>query len=83
LVLSGSETPVDIGAIDMPLLQVVGTRDHLVPPETSRPFNDRVPSDDTDVFELDSGHVGLAISSAAHDDLWPRVCDWIAAHSTA
>jgi len=81
MVLDGAGLPVDLANVTMPVLQVVGSNDHLVPPATSVPFNDRIPSEDTDVFELDSGHVGLAMSSKAHEELWPRVCEWVADRS--
>ena len=81
LVLDGAGTAVDLENVDMPVLQVVGANDTLVPCETSTPFNDRIPSDDTAVFELDSGHVGLAVSKRAHEVLWPAVCEWVAERS--
>ena len=70
-------THVDIENIDMPVLQIVGTHDHLVPPVTSKPFNDLIPSDDTEVIEFASGHVGLSVSSKAHAELWPEACEWL------
>ena len=68
---------VDVEEIDVPVLQIVGEYDHLVPPEASVPFNDVVGSDDTDVFEFPVGHVGLSVSSSSHEKLWPRVCEWL------
>lgn len=50
--LTLSDTPVDIGAIDMPVLLVIGRDDAFVPPEASRPFLDAIPSDDTAVIEF-------------------------------
>ncbi|WP_440992040.1 class III poly(R)-hydroxyalkanoic acid synthase subunit PhaC [Haloarchaeobius baliensis] len=67
---------VDVTAIDVPLLQIVGQRDHLVPPTASIPFNDVVGSDDVTTISYPSGHVGLAMSNRAHRDLWPEVAEW-------
>jgi polyhydroxyalkanoate synthase len=74
---------VDLGNIDMPVLQIVGTYDHLIPPAASTPFNDAVASDDTHLMEFETGHVGLSVSSRSHADLWPEVADWFAERSDA
>ncbi|WP_435156613.1 class III poly(R)-hydroxyalkanoic acid synthase subunit PhaC [Haladaptatus sp. DFWS20] len=67
---------IELSDIDMPVLQIVGEYDHLIPPEASKPFNDVIGSNDTDVFEFPTGHIGLSVSSSSHAKLWPRVCDW-------
>jgi len=69
-------THVDIENIDMPVLQIVGQYDHLVPPASSKPFNDVIPSTDTEVMEFPVGHIGLSVSSRSHANLWPDVVDW-------
>ncbi|MFB6302918.1 MAG: class III poly(R)-hydroxyalkanoic acid synthase subunit PhaC [Haloferacaceae archaeon] len=72
---------VDLGTLDLPILQVVGEYDHLVPPEASTPFNDRVPSDDVTTMEFATGHIGLSVSRSSHADLWPSVAEWYAERS--
>ena len=74
LVVGGER--VDIENIDMPVLQILGAYDHLVPPAASTPFNDRVGSDDVTTIEYPTGHVGLAMSTSSHRDLWPEVAEW-------
>jgi polyhydroxyalkanoate synthase len=73
---------VDLGDITMPVLQVVGEYDHLIPPEASKPFNERVASDDTEIMEFSTGHIGLSVSSSTHEHLWPDVAGWFAERST-
>ncbi len=70
-------THVDIQNINMPVLQVVGEFDNLIPPTASKPFNNVIASDDTEIMEFPSGHVGLAVSDKAHANLWPQVCKWL------
>jgi polyhydroxyalkanoate synthase len=70
---------VDIGRIDMPVLLIVGEYDNLIPPSASVPFLDVIPSEDTAVEQFSAGHVGLAVSDAAHTTLWPAVSEWFAA----
>mgnify|MGYP006272917543 FL=1 len=71
---------VDLAAIEMPVVQVIGHYDHLIPPESSTGFNDLVPGDVT-TFEARSGHIGLSVSSKSHDELWPNVAAWFAERS--
>ena len=71
----GGQT-IDIGDIDMPVLQIVGEYDHLIPPESSTPFNDVVGSDQTEIIQCSTGHIGLSVSGRAHGELWPDVTDW-------
>jgi len=67
---------VDIENLEMPILQILGEYDHLIPPGASKPFNDVVPSDDVTTFERSTGHIGLSVSSSSHENLWPDVCEW-------
>ena len=67
---------VDIGNIQMPVLQIVAEYDHLIPPEASKPFNDVLATDDKTIMEFPTGHIGMSVSSRSHAELWPDVCDW-------
>jgi polyhydroxyalkanoate synthase len=72
---------VDLDNITMPVIQVIGEYDHLIPPEASRPFNDVVGSADTELKEFSTGHIGLSVSSSSHEHLWPAVAEWFAERS--
>ncbi|ELY82672.1 class III poly(R)-hydroxyalkanoic acid synthase subunit PhaC [Natrinema gari] len=72
---------VDISNIDMPVLQIVAEYDHLIPPAASKPFNDVIASEDTDILEFATGHIGMSVSSRSHEELWPQVCAWFAERS--
>ncbi len=67
---------IDLGDIDMPVLQIVAEYDHLIPPGASKPFNEAVAADDTTVLEFATGHIGMSVSSRSHAELWPDVCEW-------
>ena len=67
---------VDLDNIQMPVLQLMGEYDHLIPPEASKPFNDVIPSEDTTTMEYSTGHIGLSVSSSTHENLWPDVAQW-------
>ncbi|EMA42831.1 class III poly(R)-hydroxyalkanoic acid synthase subunit PhaC [Halococcus saccharolyticus] len=67
---------VDLTSIDMPVLQITGEYDHLIPSETSKPFNDVIASEDTEIIECPTGHIGLSVSGSSHENVWPQVCEW-------
>jgi polyhydroxyalkanoate synthase len=67
---------VDLSNIDMPVIQIIGEYDHLIPPEASKPFNEVIGSDDVTTIEYPTGHIGMSVSSSTHEDVWPEVCDW-------
>ena len=73
---------VDITEIEVPILQIIGEYDHLIPPETSKPFNDVVGSDDVETIEYPTGHIGMSVSGSTHRDVWPRVAEWFIEKST-
>ncbi len=68
---------VDLQNITCPILNLVAQNDHLVPPSQSLPFNDAVGSTDRKTITFPAGHIGLAVGSRAHRELWPKVCDWL------
>ena len=72
---------IDLKKITMPFLNIVGEKDDLVPPQSSKPVNSVIGSKDKKLIEFPSGHVGLCISSRAHEELWPKVVRWLAEHS--
>ncbi|MFN0136419.1 MAG: class III poly(R)-hydroxyalkanoic acid synthase subunit PhaC [Phycisphaerae bacterium] len=68
---------VDLKNITCPILNLVAQHDHLVHPNQSLPFNQAVGSADRKSINFPVGHIGLAVSSRAHRDLWPKVVDWL------
>ncbi|WP_459194334.1 class III poly(R)-hydroxyalkanoic acid synthase subunit PhaC [Halosimplex sp. J119] len=74
-------THVNVENIDMPVLQIMGEYDHLIPADASKPFNEVVGSDDVTTIEYSTGHIGLSVSSSSHEEVWPEVCEWYAERS--
>jgi polyhydroxyalkanoate synthase subunit PhaC len=69
---------VDLKQVDMPLLNIYGRYDHLVPPESCDLLSRRVGSVDTEDICLDTGHVGIYVSSRFQKKLIPRIAAWLA-----
>jgi len=76
----GSRT-IDLADVTCPLLNIVATADHLVPKEQSEPANAAVGSDDTETLTVKAGHIGLAVGSKAHKEMWPAATEWTADRS--
>ena len=72
---------VNLKNITCPILNLMASKDDLVPCSQSRSFNDLVASTDRKTIEFPAGHIGLAVSSRAQKDLWPQACEWLAARS--
>lgn len=72
---------INLKNITIPLLNIVGTKDDLVPPSASTSVINAIGSTDKKLIEFPTGHVGLCISNRAHEKLWPEVGSWIAQRS--
>ena len=72
---------VDLKKITMPMLNIVGENDDLVPPQSSKSITTKVASSDSKLIEFPTGHVGLCVSSKAHEKLWPEVVQWLSKRS--
>lgn len=68
---------VNLKKIGCPILNLIAQQDHLVTPSQSQPFADAVSSTDRETVTFPGGHIGLAVGSKAHRDLWPRVVQWL------
>jgi polyhydroxyalkanoate synthase len=64
-----------------PLLNVVATKDHIVPCGAALPVCDLVGSAQAETLELPAGHVGLVMGKAAATTTIPAIVDWLRAHS--
>jgi polyhydroxyalkanoate synthase len=72
---------VNLKNITCPVLNLMATKDDLVPCGQSLPFNDLVGSVDRRTMQFEAGHIGLAVGSRAQRELWPQAAEWLAARS--
>jgi polyhydroxyalkanoate synthase len=70
---------VDLQKITMPLLNIYGRYDHLVPPEACELLTKRVGSKDVEDVRLDTGHIGIYVSSKSQKELVPKIGRWLRA----
>ena len=68
---------VDLKKITMPLLNYYGKYDHLVPPEACELLIGKVGSKDVEDICLDTGHIGIYVSSKCQKEFAPRIVHWL------
>jgi polyhydroxyalkanoate synthase subunit PhaC len=69
---------VDLGFVDMPVLNIFAEQDHLVPPDASRALRDVVGSTDYAELSFRGGHIGIYVSSRAQKEVPDAIHDWLA-----
>ncbi|TAF64939.1 MAG: class III poly(R)-hydroxyalkanoic acid synthase subunit PhaC [Cytophagales bacterium] len=72
-----AQKPVNLSAIDMPILTIYAAEDHLVPPATTKPLNDLVSSADKTLYEFPGGHVGVFTGRRSQAELAPTIAQWL------
>jgi polyhydroxyalkanoate synthase subunit PhaC len=68
---------VDLKKITMPLLNFYGQFDHLVPPEACNLLIKKVGSQDTEDICLETGHIGIYVSSKCQKEFAPKIIRWL------
>lgn len=68
---------VDLGNITMPLLNIYARYDHLVPPEACEQLTSKVGSADREDVCLDTGHIGIYVSSKTQKEFGPKIVRWL------
>jgi polyhydroxyalkanoate synthase len=77
------ERDVDLRAVDMPVLNIYATQDHLVPPSASRPLGGLVGTKDYSEVSFRGGHIGIYVSGRAQREVPASIHDWLAPRSGA
>jgi len=79
LTLAGK--PAHLSNITIPLLNIGGQEDYLVPPSQIKPLFEKVCSTEKALIIVPGSHFALAIGQQAVCSLWPREVDWLVSHS--
>ena len=70
---------VDLKKLTMPMLNFFGKYDHLVPPESCDQITKAVGSKDTEDVCLETGHIGIYVSSKFQRQFAPKIAQWLKA----
>ena len=72
---------VELGFVDMPVLNIYAEQDHLVPPDASRALKGVVGTDDYSELSFRGGHIGIYVSGRAQKEVPSAIHDWLAARA--
>lgn len=73
--LGGRE--VQLSSVHCRVLNVIGTRDHLVPPQASAPLAGLLSNAQFEQLHLEAGHAGLFVGRRARTQCVPAIIDWL------
>ena len=79
IVIDGEE--VDLGFVDMPVLNIYAEQDHLVPPDASRALAKLAGSRDYSELSFKGGHIGIYVSSRAQREVPAAIHEWLGKRS--
>ena len=68
---------VDLKKITMPVLNIYGKYDHLVPPGACERLTGSVGSTDAEDVCLETGHIGIYVSSKYQKEFVPKIVQWL------
>jgi len=69
--------PIVLESLKMPVLNLIGTKDHLVPPAASAALERLAGSTDFTTLRLDLGHIGMYISERAQREVPAAIAEWL------
>ena len=69
---------IELHTLRLPMLNLIGKKDHLVPPESSGVLASLVGSDDFTTLEFDLGHIGMYVSARAQREVPTAIATWLA-----
>jgi polyhydroxyalkanoate synthase subunit PhaC len=70
---------VDLRSLELPILNLIGKKDHLVPPASSEALKRLAGSRDFTTLEFDLGHIGMYVSARAQREVPPAIAQWLGA----
>ncbi len=68
---------VNLKNLTMPLLNIYGEFDHLVPPPACNQLTTAVGSTDVEDLCLKTGHIGIYVSSKCQKEFSPKISSWL------
>jgi polyhydroxyalkanoate synthase len=69
---------IKLRSLQLPMLNLIGRKDHLVPPDASDALASLVGSDDFTTLEFDLGHIGMYVSARAQREVPTAIASWLA-----
>ncbi len=70
--------PVTLGNINLPVLNIYASGDHIIPPPCSRALGHHLPPERYRELSLPTGHIGVFVSAKSQTRLAPAILGWLA-----
>ena len=71
------EDTIDLGFVDMPVLNIYAEQDHLVPPMASKAMEGLIGTQDYTELSFRGGHIGIYVSSRAQKEVPDTIHEWL------
>lgn len=68
---------IDLKNVTMPLLNIHGSKDNLIPESSSIPLNSLVGSKDKKSISYPVGHAGIVASTRSQNEIVPTIAEWL------
>jgi polyhydroxyalkanoate synthase len=72
--------PISLQDLRWPVLNVIASKDHIVPAKAATPVCELVGSERAETLELPAGHVGLVMGKSAATTTMPKIFAWLHEH---
>jgi polyhydroxyalkanoate synthase len=72
-----STGPVVLEDVEVPVLTIAASQDHIVPPASATEPAARFSSTVNRAVVLDGGHIGVVVGGQARKRLWPMLMGWL------
>jgi len=68
---------VDLGHIDMPVLNILTDTDHVIPPPMTLALKKHVGTSDYSELVVKGGHIGVFVGAKSHQELAKSIAQWL------
>lgn len=72
---------IDLKKLKLPIFNIYGLQDHLVPPAASMALSDYISSHDYQELAFQGGHIGIYVSQRAQQQIAPAISEWLHKHT--
>lgn len=68
---------IDLSSLPMPVLNIYASKDHLVPPSSSKALASLIPADSYKEIEVPTGHIGMFVSKKVLSSVPQAIAQWM------
>jgi len=72
-----NDRPVSLKDLNLPILNILASKDHIVPPASARRLGELVDNRNYRELEVNAGHIGLFVSRSACNEVADGISEWL------